>query len=333
MYNYLYQHLKLRIGTLALMAIGLFLLAMTYVWPEYRTGDPNAAFMGVSTRPQAQMASYSPSEANTSTPVPSDVSATRYQQKPAKKQTFREYASSQPNYKSRPYEDAPSNVSSKAVDRFPFDPNTATQDELVRLGVPERTAKAIVNYVGKGGKFRKKEDLQKIYTLTPETYQQLEPYIQIAALATNNERTYTPTPNTKKTMPTVRLDINQATAEDWQSLRGIGKVLSGRIVSFRDKLGGFSSVQQVGETYGLPDSTFQAIAPHLTPSDVFRKVAVNRATEEELKQHPYIKYRDAQALVRYREQHGAFRNAADVEKIIALSPETIARVTPYFSYD
>ena len=59
------------------------------------------------------------------------------------------------------------------------------------------------------------------------------------------------------------INVNAARAEDLKALPGIGDVLSERIVRFRNKLGKFSSVEEVGKTYGLPDSTFQKIKPYL----------------------------------------------------------------------
>jgi competence protein ComEA len=98
----------------------------------------------------------------------------------------------------------------------------------------------------------------------------------------------------------LRVDINRASAEDWQRLYGIGPVLSDRIIRFRDKLGGFSTVEQVRETYGLPDSTFENIYDQLELSPIFRPLAVNRLGWEELSGHPYLDRRQAQAIVAYR---------------------------------
>lgn len=62
---------------------------------------------------------------------------------------------------------------------FPFDPNTLSKDSFLLLGLPEKTAQTIINYRNKAGRFYENEDLRKIYSLSPEYYALLEPYISI----------------------------------------------------------------------------------------------------------------------------------------------------------
>lgn len=123
--------------------------------------------------------------------------------------------------------------------------------------------------------------------------------------------------------------INQATPEEWARLRGIGEVLSRRIVRFRDKMGGFANIDQVGQTYGLADSVFQQIRPQLRLSRPHRRWAVNELSAEELAEHPYISQRQAKALVSYREQSGSFRSLEAFQRLRVFSPEEHQRLAPY----
>ena len=66
-----------------------------------------------------------------------------------------------------------------AYERFPFDPNTATKQELMRLGLFEYMAERIINYRSKGGEFRVKSDLNKIYKFPQKLYTDLAPFIQL----------------------------------------------------------------------------------------------------------------------------------------------------------
>ena len=219
---------------------------------------------------------------------------------------------------------------------FPFDPNTADVTTLVLLGLPERTAQTIERYRQKGGKFRKKEDFAKIYGLDESDYLRLEPYIQIAPLPYSREKTYPTGPSftgTQQTKTNSPVDVNLATTEEWQTLRGIGPGYAGRIVKFRDKLGGFSSIAQVGETFGLPDSVFQKIEPRLVLSPVLRMLPVNKATEEELAEHPYLSDRQAHIMVLFRNNHGPFKGVDDLKQIKAIPDSTLQKLTPYFSYE
>src|SRR6185295_10645555 len=103
------------------------------------------------------------------------------------------------------------------------------------------------------------------------------------------------------------------------SLPGIGSKLSQRIVAFRNKLGGFYSVNQVGETYLLPDSTFQKIKPRLFIGDAaVKQININLASVDEMKVHPYLKYTLANAIFQYRRQHGNFDSVGGIKKIMLI---------------
>ena len=238
------------------------------------------------------------------------------------------------------------------IELFPFDPNTTTKEEFIRLGLSSRTAQTILNYRIKGGKFFKKEDLKKIYGLREEDYTMLAPWVQIQqrearwkdSAKTPDDQSpakaidvkYEPhsTNFTPKEKAPVSIDINRATAEEWQQLKGIGPGYSKRIVNFREKLGGFASVGQVGETYGLPDSTFQQILPNLQLSPVFRKINVNEATLEELKGHPLISNFQATVLLNYRLQHGAFSDLNSLKKIgTAFKDNDWERLEAYLAFE
>lgn len=225
-------------------------------------------------------------------------------------------------------EPPPASGPETAPEAFPFDPNRAGREELLALGLPERTVNTWLNYREKGGRFHQTTDLQKIYGLREEDYDRLAPYVHIAEASPQPPR-----PESYEEAPPPSVDINRAGAADWERLRGIGPAYAGRILRFREALGGFSSVKQVAETYGLPDSTFQAIRPFLQLSPVYRQLAINRATAEELAAHPYLNRKKARILCDYRTHHGPYRSAEDLLRVKVLSPEEIQLLLPYLSFE
>ncbi len=217
---------------------------------------------------------------------------------------------------------------------FSFDPNTATEADFLKMGLSNRRVKTILNFRNKGAKFYKNEDFKKIYGLTDSEYEQLAPFIKIPE---RKKKVYTPEsvskPKLVKQKPeVVKIDINQATEADWQKLHGIGPYYAKKIVNFRDKLGGFSSVEQVGSTYGLKDSTFQIIKTFLVKSPVFKKINVNTASVEELKSHPYLKWQQAKTVIKYRENHGVFASIHELGKVGVLSDADLDRLAPYIEF-
>lgn len=219
---------------------------------------------------------------------------------------------------------------------FYFDPNSLSAEGWKKLGLRDKTINTIRNYLSKGGKFKKPEDLKKIYGLFPEEYERIAGYIRIADNNTPspNEEEFQPAANnysTNKTRYSV-IDINTADTTAFIALPGIGSKLAARIVNFRDKLGGFHSINQVAETYGLPDSTFQRIRPYLKlENNVLKKININTATVDELKAHPYIRYSIANPIIAYRNEHGLFSKPEDLKRVMAVTEETYNKILPYLT--
>lgn len=220
---------------------------------------------------------------------------------------------------------------------FYFDPNTLSTEGWQKLGLRDKTIHTIQTYLSKGGKFRKAEDLQRIYGLFPNEYERIAPYIKIKISDepnSNNSFTVKPLNENKPAKNYASrysiIDINSADTTAFIALPGIGSKLAARIINFRDKLGGFYSVTQVGETFGLPDSTFQKIKQYLKLENMdTRKININTATVDELKAHPYIKWSLANPIVAYRNEHGPFSKVEDIKKVMAVTEEIYNRVSPY----
>ena len=127
------------------------------------------------------------------------------------------------------------------------------------------------------------------------------------------------------------VEINSADSAAWEALPGIGARLAARLIAFRDKLGGFYSVEQVKELYGLPDSTFQLLKPYLTVNaKLVHKININSAAKEELKVHPYIRWQLASMIVDYRKEHGTFASIDDLKKIQQITDDVFVKMAPYF---
>lgn len=232
----------------------------------------------------------------------------------------------------------------KTYKHFNFDPNTATVAQLEALGLPKFIAERIEKYRSKGGKFRKKEDLAKIYGLYPETYERLEPYITLPSAEEESTNTLqaeiiaqpvvTEKPvaiSPKKAEILAKFDLNTADTTQLKFIRGIGSGYARRIVKFRDILGGFANVDQVRETYGLPTETADELLKYSFVNGNLKKLKVNQLSIADLR-HPYLKFAQARAIIAYREQHGNFKSLEDLKQIKILDDATIQKLEPYLEF-
>ena len=216
---------------------------------------------------------------------------------------------------------------------FSFDPNTLDAAGWQKLGIKDKTIATIQNYLAKGGKFRAPDDLRKIWGLSDDEKNRLVPYARIAEapntfIAGNkNFQPYEKKQYEKKSA--VPVEINSGDSTSFIGLPGIGPGYSRRIINFRNRLGGFYSIDQVAETFGLPDSVFQKIKPLLKISGDVAKININTASNDELKAHPYIRWQLAGLITEYKKQHGNFKSLEELKKIPVVDESTYRKLLPY----
>lgn len=210
---------------------------------------------------------------------------------------------------------------------FFFDPNSISTQDWRKLGLRDKIINTIQNFISKGGHFYNPEDLKKIYGLREEEYERLAPYVQIKP-----KTTFEKADQKETKLLVASININTADTSSLIELPGIGSKLATRIINFRNSLGGFYSIEQIREVYGLPDSTFEKIKPRLKlENGTIKKININTATIDELKAHPYIKYGLANPIIAYREQHGVFSKIEDIKKIMVITEEIYNKISPYLT--
>ena len=214
---------------------------------------------------------------------------------------------------------------------FAFDPNTVSEPDLIRLGLSASMAHRIVRYREKGGVFRKKEALLKIYGLDSGWFEQAKLWINIPPIASDQ---LLPAQVSKRATDAQVIDINLADSLQLLNVYGIGPALSKRIRTFRDKLGGYVSIDQVQEVYGLDSTTVQKIKRKFMVTTDFRPVQIdlNTVTLEEFR-HPYVKKNEAMAILAFRLQHGRFQSIDQLAEIKILSPKWIDKMKPYLKIE
>lgn len=250
---------------------------------------------------------------------------------------------------------------STAVDLFPFDPNTIGREEWKRLGLTDRQIDGVERYQEKGGVFRTKRDLGRMYTIGEEQFAQLEPYILLPEKTTRRERgtqgafqdrpkrewTTTSTrpeagdTGIRKSMTYARMaprpvEINTADTTALIAMPGIGPAFARGIVKYRDMLGGFVSLDQLAEVYVLkdkPDALLKLKSLLILDPQAVLRIPINTCTEEELAAHPYARWKVAKPLIAYRSQHGPFTDVTAIRGCAVISEEVFRKLAPYLSVE
>ncbi|MBR4775391.1 MAG: helix-hairpin-helix domain-containing protein [Bacteroidales bacterium] len=169
----------------------------------------------------------------------------------------------------------------RPVESFRFNPNTVSIEDLQRLGFSEKQAQSIDNYRQKGGRFRRKADFAKSYVVADSVYERLAPFIDIP-----------------------RLDINKADSVALLDLPGIGPYFAGKVVQYRTKLGGYSTVEQLTEIYHFDSEKLDGMRDLIYCSKP-APFSIWTLPEADLAKHPHLSRAEAHSIVLYREHHTA----------------------------
>ncbi|WP_341227075.1 helix-hairpin-helix domain-containing protein [uncultured Arcticibacterium sp.] len=220
-----------------------------------------------------------------------------------------------------------------------FNPNTATEEILLKNGISKYAAKNLINFRNKGKVYKTKEELLKVYGLSENLYKRIEPYIDLPSQEDDRdyntfERIYEDTTSVKVTFkaPSINpFDINLASMEDLTQIRGIGEVFAKRIIKYREGLGGFYKLEQVKNTYGLADSTYQELVKFAFLNEPNKKVKINKIETNDWKTS-LLKNYQKKAIIAYRKQHGNFKTIEDLAPIRVLNPKLLEQISPYLDF-
>lgn len=167
----------------------------------------------------------------------------------------------------------------RPVESFRFNPNTVSVEDLQRLGFSEKQALSIDHYRQKGGRFRRKTDFAKSFVVADTVYERLEPFIDIPLL-----------------------DINRADSAALLALPGIGPFFAGKVVSYREQLGGYSTPEQLLEIWHFDQEKYNGLQDLITCSRP-EPYALWTLPEAQLALHPHISRAEAHGIVLYRDHH------------------------------
>jgi DNA uptake protein ComE-like DNA-binding protein len=212
---------------------------------------------------------------------------------------------------------------------FSLNINEANLQSLDILSVPDFLARRWVKYLENGGSFKKVGDVKKLYGMTEPLYDNISKYLYVKKAEEIQRKPFL---KENRVFRCKTIDINEADSAQWESLYGIGPYLAKRIITFRESLCGFVSVEQVKETYGLRDSVFQSIKLCLTiEKDLKPCISINYTNQEGLSKHPYVRYKLARAICLYRENNGLFQHIEDLKKLPNVNDSIYIKLLPYIT--
>lgn len=208
-----------------------------------------------------------------------------------------------------------------------FDPNNYNLEDWMALGLSEKQANVILKFTKYG--IKSDEELSNIFVISPELFSLIKDstyYTPKAYPVFENNITF------KKEKQKIIVDLNSANQDVLETIPGIGPYFAKKIIAFRDKLGGFHSKDQLLEINKMTADKIASIQDFIKVDlELIKLININEATIEDLSKHPYISWNIANAMVKYREQHGKYNTLSDILKTRIIDNELLLKLKPYLS--
>lgn len=231
-----------------------------------------------------------------------------------------------PDEKENKFENTYKKEASK-ITYFNFNPNTISKEQWEKLGFAAWQIKTIFNYKDKGGSWKSKADVKKIFGLAETDYNKLESFILLP-----NEILKPETLSSKKDY-NKKVNINTANAKELTNLKGINSEKYAEIIiKYRTELGGFIKKEQLQEVWNLKIETYNEFVNQIElGQNLPQQININKATEEELKVHPYLGWKLAKTIITYRNSHGSYKDVKDIKQIHLVTEEIYTKIAPYLT--
>jgi len=203
-----------------------------------------------------------------------------------------------------------------------FNPNDYQQEDWMRLGLSEKQASVVLKFTQRG--VRSNEELKKIYVIPEQVFELLKDST-IYDVADNSFE------KNESAKQKIIIDINTASLEELKSLPGIGDFYAKKIIEQREALGGYIGTYQLLDLWKFGSERFEKIKDQVKVIPNTRKLNINTADIETLKNHPYISYKVANSIVKMRNAHGKYQKLEDLLESVLIDQELFSKIQPYLT--
>lgn len=225
----------------------------------------------------------------------------------------------------------------EAIELHSFNPNLSKLKDWQQFGLSVKQSESIVKYVDKGGRFKVKEDVLKMYVIDEVLYAKMESYLLLTDSSKSDYKvkklkrsSSSDTLYKVKVDSNILIELNLADTTELKKLRGIGSYYAKKIIKYRDQLGGFNSVNQLFEIERMREETVLSIKSKLTvDTSLIHKIHINTDMAPQMVKHPYITWNMAINIQDFRDFHKKYKSTHDLVKNGLLNEELYSKLVPY----
>lgn len=218
---------------------------------------------------------------------------------------------------------------------YPFNPNFITDYKGYTLGMSTEEIDRLLAYRAKDQWINSVEEFQNVTRVSDSLLAEISPLFKFPDWVTEKEEQQKQQVETPENVEVNKKDLNEVTAEELQEIKGIGEVLSTRIVRHRNKLGGFVDDIQLKDIYGLKYEVRQRVLEKYTVHSKQKneRLDINKAGVVDLIEVFYIDYELARKIVSYRETHEGIESFEELTKIESFPAHRIEQIQLYLKIE
>jgi len=208
-----------------------------------------------------------------------------------------------------------------------FNPNTYKLSDWINLGLSEKQSVVILKFTSRG--IYNEEDLKRIFVIPDILFELIRDSVVYPERFQNspNQESFK-----KQAKQITLINLNTADTTEFMKIYGIGAFYAKQIIRYREKLGGYLIKEQLFEVWKMTPEAYDKIKDHvfISEKDV-KRININSVTIEELKVHPYLKWNQANSIVKMRMQRNGFKNIEELKESVLIDSETYEKLFPYLS--
>jgi competence protein ComEA len=206
-----------------------------------------------------------------------------------------------------------------------FDPNQYTFEDWLKLGLSEKQVNVVLKFTSRG--IYSNEDLKKIFVIPDDLFDKIKDstYYPQKESISKIER------ELNQDRPSISLmDLNKSSIDEFTKLNGIGPFYAKQIIRYREQLGGYHSKEQLLEVWKMNLETYEKLKDYIfIQKGDLKKISLNSTNINELNNHPYLNWNQANSIIKMREQRGAFKSLEEIKESVLIDEETFEKILPY----
>ncbi|UQD54906.1 helix-hairpin-helix domain-containing protein [Flavobacterium sp. K5-23] len=222
---------------------------------------------------------------------------------------------------------------------YPYNPNFITDYKGYKLGMSVKEIDRLLSFRKENKYVNSASEFQSVTQVSDSLLKVMAPLFKFPDWVKNKKEykgyvNYTNSAFAKKEK-IVLIDINKASQEDLIKIYGIGEAISLRILKYKESLGGFVSMEQMNDVWGLSPDVITSLNSHFRVVTLpeLKKTNINNASLKEISQFPYFKYVLAKEIVTYRSMNGDIKNIEDLIKIKGFPVEKAKIIGLYLDFN